>query len=178
MKKLIQKITMSTLIFAASSFTLAHAGGFYIGGGVYQSYAEQGDFDDKDTVPAFFAGYTFIDSNVFMMSAELGYYDLGSYNGTVGASQYDIDSQAFTLAGVGYIPIGPIFEIYAKLGVSAMSVDIEAGSDKESESDGKAFGGLGFSVDILDTIDIYAEYLAFDNTIKSSIAGVGVRFAF
>jgi hypothetical protein len=178
MKKIIQKITMSTLIFAASSFTLAQAAGIYIGGGIYQSYAEQEDFDEEDTVPAVFVGYNFLDSNIFMLSGELGYYDLGSYSGTTNNINYDIDASAFTLAGVGYIPIGPFFEIYAKAGVAAMSIDIERNSEKYDDDGGKAFGGLGFSFDILDTIDIYAEYLVFDTTIDSSIVGLGVRLAF
>jgi len=178
MKKLIQKITMSTIIFVASSVAFANAGGFYIGAGVYQSYAEEGDFDEDDTVPAFFAGYQFIDSNIFMLSAEVGYYDLGSYDGLIDDQQYKVDASAFTLAAVGYIPIGPIFEIYAKAGVAATKIDIERGSESTDDDGGKAFGGLGFSFDILDTIDIYAEYLVFDTKVDSSMAGLGVRFAF
>ena len=178
MKKLIQTIAISTFIFAASSASIAHAKGFYIGGGIYQSYAEQGDFDEDDVVPALFAGYTFLDTNIFMMSAELGYYDLGEYDSTVTDTKYEVDASAFTLAAVGYIPIGPFFEIYAKAGIASLSVDIKKDGIKEDNDGEEAFGGIGFSFDVLDTIDIYAEYLVFDNEIDSSIAGLGVRFAF
>jgi hypothetical protein len=37
---------------------------------------------------------------------------------------------------------------------------------------------LGFSFDILDTVDIYAEYLKFDNKVDSQMYGVGVRLDF
>ena len=178
MKKLIQAIAISTFIFATSSASIAHAKGFYIGGGIYQSYAEQGDFDEDDVVPALFAGYTFLDTNIFMMSAELGYYDLGEYDFTVTDSKYEVDASAFTLAAVGYVPLGPFFEIYAKAGIASLSVDIKKDGIKEDNDGEEIFGGIGFSFDIVDTIDIYAEYLVFDNDIDSSIAGLGVRFAF
>ena len=32
--------------------------------------------------------------------------------------------------------------------------------------------------DILDTIDIYVEYIVFDTSVDSEIAGVGVKFSF
>ena len=116
----------------------------------------------------------FIDSNIFMLSAELGYYDLGGFSGP----GYDVDSDAFTLAAVGYIPIGPFFEVYAKFGVASVSVDTSIGNNSKDSSSEDAFGGLGFAFDILDTIDIYAEYLRFDNRIDSELYGIGVRFDF
>jgi hypothetical protein len=178
MNKFPQLIAMTTFILAANSPSLAHAEGFYIGAGVYQANAEEGDFDDDDVVPALFAGYTLIDSNIFMISAEVGYYDLGGYSGTVGSTNYNIDASAFTLAAVGYVPIGPFFEIYAKVGAALVNIDVEVGSLKNDADGEELFGGIGASVDVLDTIDIYAEYIVFDTDIDSSIAGIGVRFAF
>lgn len=178
MNKFPQLLATTTFILAVNSPLQAHAEGFYIGAGVYQANAEEGDFDDDDVVPAVFAGYNLIDSNIFMMSAEVGYYDLGGYSGTIGSTSYGIDASAFTLAGVGYVPIGPFFEIYAKLGAAFVDIDVEVGS-KDGDADGEeVFGGIGASVDVLDTIDIYAEYLMFDTEVDSSIAGIGVRFAF
>lgn len=52
-------------------------------------------------------------------------------------------------------------------------------SSSKGDADGEEmFGGIGASIDVLDTIDIYAEYLVFDTDIDSSIAGIGVRFTF
>ncbi|WP_017222099.1 outer membrane beta-barrel protein [Moritella dasanensis] len=178
MNKFPQLIAMTTFILAANSPSLAHADGLYIGAGVYQANVEEGGFDDDDVVPGLFVGYTLIDSNVFMVAAELGYYDLGGYSGTVANTNYDIDASAFTLAGVGYLPIGPFFEVYAKLGVALVNIDVEVGSSKDDADGEEIFGGIGASIDVLDTIDIYAEYLVFDTDVDSSIAGIGVRFAF
>lgn len=168
--------TLSLLVLGGTSS--AHADGLYIGAGVYQANAESGSFDDDDTVPALFVGYNFLDTNIFMMSAELGYYDLGGYDGSTGGVEYDIDASAITLAAVGYIPIGPFIEIYAKAGVASTSVDIETGGIKDDADGTDAFGGIGASIDILDTIDIYAEYLMFDTEVDSELAGIGVRFDF
>ena len=175
-KSITAACTFSLLALGGTS--LAHADGFYIGAGVYQANVEEGNFDDDDTVPALFAGYNFLDTNIFMMSAELGYYDLGGYDGSVGSVEYDIDASAVTLAAVGYIPIGPFIEIYAKAGVASVSIDTEIDNAKDDADGTEAFGGVGASIDILDTIDIYAEYLMFDTDVDSSLAGIGVRFDF
>jgi hypothetical protein len=167
---------LTALLFITLSFTSisANASGFYFGLGGYSANMEIEDFDDDEIVPAGFLGYQFIDSNIFMLSAELGYYDLGGFSGP----GYDVDSDAFTLAAVGYIPIGPFFEVYAKFGVASVSVDTTLGGNTRDSSGEDAFGGVGFAFDILDTIDIYAEYLRFDNRIDSELYGIGVRFDF
>ena len=180
MNKRIQSIATACTfsLLALGGISSAQADGFYIGAGIYQANAEEGNFDDDDTVPALFAGYNFLDTNIFMMSAELGYYDLGGFDGSTNNVEYDIDASAITLAAVGYVPIGPFIEIYAKAGVASVSVDIEIDNIKDDSDGTEAFGGIGASIDILDTIDIYAEYLMFDTDIDSQLAGIGVRFAF
>ena len=173
--KTIHQAIITILLFSTLAFTSisANASGFYFGVGAYSAELDYDDIDDDDVVPAGFIGYQFIDSNIFMLSAELGYYDLGDFEGL----GQEVKSDAFTLAAVGYIPIGPFFEIYAKLGVASISVDVN-GSEVDALGGEDAFGGLGFAFDILDTIDIYAEYLRFDNEIDSELYGVGVRFDF
>lgn len=164
-------------ILAASlavSATQASADGFYIGAGIYSPEADYSSVSDSDTTPAFFVGYQFIDTSIFMFSAELGYYDLGS----ISNEATKIDSDALSLSAVAYLPIGPIFEVYAKAGVAQTNVDVsfEGSSTDFGGTDG--FAGIGASFDILDTVDIYAEYLIFDTEVKTESVGVGVRFDF
>jgi hypothetical protein len=174
MKTNIQTILSISL---AAVFTLwasvSNADGFYIGAGVYKADMDIEDFDD-DYVPAAFVGYQFLDTNFLMLSAELGYYDLGETD----SNNYKVDASAFTLAGVAYLPIGPFFEVYAKAGVASVSVDVEAFGQKDDFDGEEIFGGVGFAFDILDTIDIYAEYLLFDTEIDSEMIGVGIRLDF
>lgn len=151
----------------------SNADGFYIGAGAYKADMDIEGFDD-DYVPAGFVGYQFLDTNFLMLSAELGYYDLGK----IDKNDYKVDASAFTLAGVAYLPIGPFFEVYAKAGVASVSIDVKAYGEKDDHDGEEAFGGVGFAFDILDTIDIYAEYLVFDTEIDSEMIGVGIRLDF
>lgn len=158
----------------ALSATQASADGFYIGAGIYSPEATYAAIDESNTTPALFAGYQFIDTSIFMFSAELGYYDLGSYSD----SFQKLESNALTLAAVGYLPIGPIFEVYAKVGVAQTTVDYTINGIKNDLGGTDGFGGIGASLDIMDTFDIYVEYLKFDSVAKSESVGVGVRFDF
>ncbi len=151
-----------------------NADGFYVGAGAYRTDVSMDSFDDHAYTPAAFVGFQFIDTNFLMLSAEFGYYDLGSYD----RNNVEVDASAVTLAGVAYLPIGPLFEIYAKAGISSGDIDVKEADVKDNFDGENAFGGLGFSFDILDTIDIYAEYLKFDNKVDSEMYGVGVRLDF
>ncbi len=175
MKSLLKSVLGAGLAASlALSASAVSADGFYIGAGVYKSDMDSDAFSDSDTVPAAFVGYQFIDSNVFMLSAELGYYDLGDYSKN-GAT---VDASAFTLAAVAYLPLGPIFEVYAKAGAAFVSGDVKFNSIKDDIDGTDFFGGVGAAFDILDTVDIYAEYLMFNTEVDSEVLGVGVRLDF
>ncbi len=149
---------------------VAHADGLYIGAGSYKANVQTTNFDEDDTVPAFFVGYNFIDTSLFMFSAELGKYDLGEYS----AAGTTIDADALSLAAVAYIPIGPVIEIYAKAGIASTSVK----TNGSKVDDNNSFTGVGIGFDILDTVDIYAEYLTFDTDIDTDMFGIGLRLDF
>ena len=152
----------------------AQADGLYIGGGVYSAQIDSAAIDESDTVPAFFIGYYLIDRNLIMLSVEAGYYDLGEAS----SGGLHAEASALTLAGVATLPITSLFELYAKLGVAQVDITT-SGTDFNSDDDStESFGGVGFGIDFFDTIDIYAEYLAFDTELNSEIFGVGVRLAF
>jgi hypothetical protein len=115
-----------------------NADGFYIGAGAYKTDVSIDDFDDHTYTPAAFVGYQFIDTNFLMLSAELGYYDLGSYD----SNDVDVDASALTLAGVAYLPIGPLFEIYAKAGIASGDVEVKEAGIKDDFDGENAFGGI------------------------------------
>lgn len=162
--------TVAVLCLGCGIQSTALADDFYIGAGIYQTNVSLDGLDDNDTTPGFFLGYTFIDSSVFMLSAELGKYDLGESD----KGGNDIDADAITLAAVATLPLGPFFELYAKAGLASTNVDVNG----ESFDGNDPFTGIGFSFDILDTIDIYAEYLRFDTEVDSEMIGVGLRLDF
>ncbi|MCF6345815.1 MAG: porin family protein [Thiomicrorhabdus sp.] len=175
MKNLFKSMLGMSLAASLALFTsTASAGGFYIGGGVYKANIDADLFSDEDIVPAGFLGYEILDLGVVMLSAELGYYDLGDYkkNGNT------VDASAISLAGVVYLPIGPFIELYAKAGIASVSGETNSNGTKDDFDGTEAFGGAGFAIDIFDTIDIYAEYLTFDTEVNSELVGVGVRLDF
>ncbi len=163
--------TIWMAVLASTISIGAQAEGFYFGAGAYETEVDIDVLDDSEYVPAGFVGYQFLDTNFLMLSAELGYYDLGDFS----KNNVEVESSAFTLAGVAYLPIGPFFEIYVKAGVAAVQAEVEVGGNKEDFDDEELFGGVGFAFDIFDTIDIYAEYLQFDSELDSEMIGVGIR---
>lgn len=154
----------------------AQADGLYFGGGVYLTDLEVAAQSDDDFTPAGFVGYQFLDANLLMLSAEVGYYDLGASRGRIEDIPYAADASALTLAGVAYLPIGPFLEVYAKAGIAAVEVETRLGENRFDDDGSEFFGGVGVAWDLFDTIDIYAEYLQFDNAVNSQMFGVGIRF--
>ena len=176
--KTITKLLLTGITALSANISLIHSAhadeGLYIGAGVYQADVDVSDINDDQTTAAFFLGYNFFDSNLLMLSAEAGFYDLGDFS----SPNSTVDADAFTVAGVAMLPLGPVFEIYAKAGVAFIDVSGSTPFGSISENSEEGFYGAGASIDILDTIDIYAEYLQFDNAVESELIGVGVRLAF
>ncbi|MDC1286709.1 outer membrane beta-barrel protein [Gammaproteobacteria bacterium] len=161
---------IATLAFAlllAGYQSNVAADGFYFGAGAYQSEAEVEGLDETDETLGFLVGYHLIDSNIFLLSAELGAYDLGEYS----SNGVEVDADAVTLSANAGIPLGPFIELYGKLGVAEVSLDVNGRDSDGSES----FYGAGIAFDILDTIDIYVEYLEFDTDADSSLIGAGIK---
>ena len=157
-------------IVAVGLIAPAQAGGFYIGAGAYQADSDVGD----DTVGGGALGYTFADTNFLMLSAEVGYYDLGDTSNR----NNQVEASAVTVGGVLAIPIGPMFEIYGKAGIASAEVKRENSGRSDKDTSEEAYYGGGVSLDILDTIDIYAEYLVFDTSVNSEVAGIGIKISF
>ncbi len=166
----IRRALLPALALGLACAAPAQAAGLYIGGGAYWADSDVGD----DTVPGGFLGYTFLDTNFVMLSAEIGYYDLGNSSNRT----EKVEASAITAGGVVSLPLGPFFELYAKAGVASADVKLETSQNKNDKSSEEAYYGVGASLDILDTIDIYVEYLVFDTSINSEIAGVGVKLSF
>lgn len=147
--------------------TIASADGLYFGGGIYVSQAETDDLHEADETMGFQVGYTLIDSNFFMFAVELGAYDLGDYSD----DGIDVEAEALGIGAVATLPLGPFIELYGKIGTAEVEVEV----NNESFDGTEGYYGAGIAFDILDTVDIYLEYLAFDTEVDSSSVGVGIR---
>ena len=157
-----------TILLSCGGISTAQADGLYFGGGVYASYAETDDLRETDETTGFQVGYLLLDSNVFMFALELGAYDLGEYS----ENNVEVEADAISLSAVGTLPLGPFIELYGKIGVAEVEVDINDRSHDGTE----AMYGAGLAFDFFDTVDIYLEYLEFDTEVDSSMVGAGLRF--
>lgn len=167
-KKLLPACLSISILYSLSAPALSD--GLYIGAGVYRSDNDAGD----DTTGGGAIGYNFVDSNLIMLSVEGGYYDFGETSN----NRLNIEAEAFTVGGVVALPLGPFFEVYAKGGIARIDAKIRSSDSFEKGDDDEFYVGGGASIDILDTIDIYAEYIAFDGDFDANIAGVGIKISF
>ena len=169
MKKLDKSLLalLLTGLAVAGLQSQASADGFYFGGGAYLTEANTTSFDDTDETLGLFVGYHLVDSNIFLLSAELGSYDLGNYSG----EGNKIDADALSLSVNAGIPLGPFLELYGKIGAADVSVTVNNDDFDGSE----AFYGVGMAFDFFDTVDIYLEYLQFDTEVNSEMIGAGIK---
>ncbi|KGD61068.1 outer membrane protein [Alcanivorax jadensis T9] len=153
---------------------LASAGGVYIGAGLYNASVDEKvdslNFDDSDTTGALFLGWRPIE----LIGAEVGYYDFGKQEADNGTK---IEGGAVTLAGLLSFELGPV-GLYGKAGVADTDFDISNGASKDDDSSTDAFGGVGATVDLLDKLYLYGEFVHFDNDAGVDMIGAGLRYHF
>jgi hypothetical protein len=139
----------------------------YIGVGGYTASADVSS--DSTLSPALMLGWRPIE----LLGVELGYYDFGNFK----ESGIRIDGSALTLAGLLSLELGPV-GVYGKLGLASYDFDYGSGLINELFDDGtSAFGGVGATIDIMDRLYFYAEYLRFGAGADLDVLGAGVRFS-
>ena len=154
--------------------------GPYIGAGVGQFNVQLDDldFDEGDVGFKIFGGYNFLE----WLGAEVAYIDGGTAEDKysdpdLGSAKVGIDVSAFTLAGVGTLPIGDMFELYGKLGMAFWDGDLRVSasglicdelaaeglpcSETGSESGEDFYWGIGAGVNLGENFNVRVEYEAF-----------------
>ena len=154
-------------ITAASFILLANvaAPDFYLGGGLYKTSLDVGDFSDDDQAMSVFVGWE--PPVIPFVSVEAAYHDLGSYS--------DNDVSAYSAQAVLTLPV-MFFDFYAKLGVA--KTDVDGASESDSSNDPYYAAGVAFT--LLPVVDIYAEYQQFDfsDDVKIGAYGLGAKINF
>lgn len=166
---------IKSLVFAAllGAGAVAHAD-FYIGAGAYSTSAEAtssaGSLDESDVAPAVFLGWRPIE----FVGVEAGYYDFGTFEG----KGVELEGHAVTLAALLSMELGPV-GLYAKGGVADSEFTASAAGFSADDSSTDPFGGLGVTVDIMDRLYVYGEYLLFStDSADVDVAGLGLRWNF
>ena len=187
-------LALAVALGLASMPTLAADPGFYVGAGIGQfsteidelSLVEDGEsesvplgFDDDDTGFKVFAGYQFLT----WLGAEIGYVDGGtaseSYSDPdLGSLKLEADVSALTIAAVGTLPIGDMFELYGKLGMAFWEGDLaftatgaicdelqaigESCSASDSDDGEDFYYGIGAGINIGERFNVRIEYEVFE----------------
>ncbi|NND36586.1 MAG: outer membrane beta-barrel protein [Gammaproteobacteria bacterium] len=132
----------------ASGPAMAVKGGFYLGGSVGGATTEVSEsgvtFDENDTAWKLFAGYHFLQ----FFAVEAAYRDFGSPSTDIQGSDVKVSSTAFDVAGLGGIPLGPVY-LFAKLGLAQWDADVTVDGTKISDDGTDIEVGIGLSVDVI-----------------------------
>jgi OOP family OmpA-OmpF porin len=160
--------------------TFAADTGPYVGAGVgqFNVQADDLDFDDGDVGFKVFGGYNFLE----WLGAEVAYIDGGSAeekfsDPDLGSATLGVDVTAFTLAAVGTLPIGDMFELYGKLGMAFWDGDLSVSasglicdeliaeglpcSETVGDSGEDFYWGIGAGVNFGEHFNVRLEYEAF-----------------
>lgn len=145
----------------------AHAGGLYLGGGagvgtIEDSAGNPGgvSFDESDTAWKAFVGYRFDIMPIVSISAEGGYRDLGTPDGSVAGIPVRYELNGFDYAALAGIGIGPV-EVFARLG--GMQYDLKktvAGVNRDFDGHAPVYG-IGARMSLFG-IGVRAEYEMID----------------
>lgn len=156
-------IALVTVLGAALSVPVAHAGGVYVGGGagtasIKDSASNPGgtQFNESDAAFKAFGGYRFDLLPIVSLSGEVGYRNLGKPN--TAATEYKVHGFDYAaLAGVG---LGPV-ELFARFGGMQYTLDKTiSGTNTRFDGSAPVYGvGARFS---LFGIGVRAEYEKID----------------
>lgn len=171
----------------------ASAQGFYIGGSIGQSDADDGNaipdlitsgtVDGSDTGFKFFGGFQFNQN----LGLELAYVDLGeaTYSGNfLGApvTGGSVETTGFNVSAVGTVPVNPSFSLFGKVGFfmwEAKARDITAGAPfSGSEDDVDLSFGFGAAYHLNKNFSVRAEWEQFEAVDSISLLSIGVAYKF
>jgi OOP family OmpA-OmpF porin len=166
--------------------TFAADTGPYVGAGVGQFSTQIDDtglgvdFDDGDVGFKVFGGYNFLE----WLGAEVAYIDGGTAEekysdaDVAGSLTVEADVSAFTVAAVGTLPIGEMFELYGKLGMAFWDGELSYSASGEvcdflgsedfpcsasaDESGEDFYWGIGAGVNFGEHFNVRLEYEAFE----------------
>ena len=171
----------------------ASAQGYYIGGSVGESDADDGNaipglitsgtVDGKDSGMKFFGGYQFNQN----LGVELAYVDLGkaNYSGTFFGSPVTggtLKTSGFNASAVGTLPLNPSFSVFAKIGLylwEAKARDVTGGVPFSGKDDGTDLSfGFGGAYNVTKNFSVRAEWEQYEAVDNISLLSVGVVYKF
>ncbi len=137
--------------------------------------------DGDDTGWKLMGGYTFMK----FVGVEASYRDLGGLSETVGTTSFTTDASSMEVFGVGFLPLGEKFDVFAKLGYARIEMDATISDPtifpvplSVSVSDNELAYGAGMNWAVAPKIAVRLEYEAFDTADTVNMFSVGGLFKF
>jgi OOP family OmpA-OmpF porin len=182
---LVKSLGVAFVVALALGFaTEAQAQGVYLGGAYSWATLDVDEvdanlLDDNANAYKLFLGYEFPK----ILGFEAGYVDFGSYD--VGEFEEEgpagsVESNGWTVALTGRIPLGKLFTVYGKVGYFFWDAELQAAQDigDLTDSGEDLFYGAGVRVNF-GKFSILGEYEQFDGSeFKNDLFSLGLRFTF
>ncbi len=124
-------------------------------------------------------GYTFMR----FVGVEGSYRDLGGIEETIGTTSIGMDASSIDVFGVGILPVGEKFDVFAKAGFARVEMDATIsdpllGTISVSDSGNELALGAGFNFKIGEKLAIRAEYETFDTAESMDVLSAGAILRF
>lgn len=181
MNKAVTTATCIMAIAALGASAQASAQGFYIGASALQSRFDADDFDiddvdEEDTGWKLFAGFR-ATPNFGIEAAYTRFGEAEAPAVEVGGP-FEAQAEAFSLIGVGAIPLGPV-ELFAKVGAARIESRGNVGAVFFDENEIELAYGVGAQLN-LGALGVRVEYEKFDtDTIGDlDVISAGLVFTF
>lgn len=148
---------------AQSTQVEAKTSGFYVGGNYgYLRVEGEDDFDDDKDVWQGIAGYKFNE----WIAIEGSYIDFGDY----GNDLADAETDGYTAAVKGILPLTERFSLFAKVGQLWSETEYNLGGFRQENDDESLFVGAGLSYAITSNFLVNAEYTVYDTELDADEA--------
>ncbi|GGO80936.1 membrane protein [Marinobacterium nitratireducens] len=172
------KLIGAILLTLGMTGTALAQNGFYAGASIGQATIDACDgvtsCDDDDTSWKIFGGWE-LNRNI---AIEAAWVDLGEISGTIGGSAVSAETDGWTLAGKGMLPLNQQFDVFGKLGM--IMWDVEGGGAASGiDDDGTdLIYGIGAQYMFTDQFGIVGEWEWYDidNDVDLFSIGVLTRF--
>ena len=166
-------ITLLSLM-ASTSAVAQTAGETYLGGQISQiAYDEDGFSEAKPTAIVGRLGYFLTDR--FALETRLGF---GLADDTIDAYGFDIDVEVDSLIGfygLGNLPLGNVFSVYALAGVTRgeLTAEVDGISSASGDDSGFSYGG-GVQARFNESVSAHIEYMSYLDESDYSVTGLSV----
>jgi OmpA-OmpF porin, OOP family len=130
------------------------------------------DFSGNDTSWKAIGGWRFLQ----FLAAEADWIDFGN----IEDKDVKVDITGFEMSGLGILPFGKHFELFAKAGLASWHTRIDSSSPHSSDNGNDGMYGAGAAFRLGESLQIRVEYERFDipDTDKVEFASASATFTF